>query len=334
MTPKISIITPTHNRERYLPQCLESVRAQTFGDWEQIVIDDGSTDSTPDIMARWKDERVQYVRQECRGVLRLPETNNHALGRARAPLIAFLEDDDYWHPEMLATQFEAMRDPEVVLAFAEIAVIVGDSVQPALPSGGKWKQSWRTNNPPGSALTPLLSFYGGMPHPATWLIRRQALDSIGGVPQPQTPAPVDLTMMLNLSLKGRFAYTNRVLAYWRKHPNQATNVLSAAIWSGGADYAESFYEALPQALKANLGIRAGALRRRLGQVRAFGHFRQGRCSLLERRWPEARGQFARAFSGGSAYVKAASAAGICASWLGTDLEPVARCLGKEWYRRS
>jgi len=74
--PLVSIITPTYNHERFIAQCIESALAQTYPHWEQIIIDDGSTDRTAEIVARYDDERIIYVRQANQGIWRLAETYN------------------------------------------------------------------------------------------------------------------------------------------------------------------------------------------------------------------------------------------------------------------
>src|SRR6266568_957428 len=69
--PIISIITLTYNHEYFIGKCIDSVIAQTNADWELIVIDDGSTDRTGEIVSNYHDQRIKYVRQENRGVSRL-----------------------------------------------------------------------------------------------------------------------------------------------------------------------------------------------------------------------------------------------------------------------
>ncbi len=78
--PLISIITPTYNHENFIGECIESVLAQTYPHWEQIIIDDGSTDRTGEIVAQYNDERIKYIRQDNIGIWRLRETYNRASG--------------------------------------------------------------------------------------------------------------------------------------------------------------------------------------------------------------------------------------------------------------
>ena len=96
----ISCIVPVYNGERFLAEALDSILAQTHQPGEIIVVDDGSTDGTPEILARYG-ERVRYERQENAGPA---SARNAGLGLARGELVAFLDADDLWHPEKLARQ--------------------------------------------------------------------------------------------------------------------------------------------------------------------------------------------------------------------------------------
>lgn len=109
-TPAVSVVLPTFNRARQLPRAVESVLAQTFRDFELIVVDDGSVDDTPGVMAGYADPRVRYVRYEPN------QGANHArnvgIREARAPFIAFQDSDDDWFPEKLEKNMAAFADAE------------------------------------------------------------------------------------------------------------------------------------------------------------------------------------------------------------------------------
>ena len=117
--PLVSILTPTYNHQLYIRQCIESVLAQTDERWEQIVLDDGSTDATGAIVSSFKDERVRYVPQEHTGIEHLADTYNKGLAMARGELIAVLEGDDFWPPDKLERQIPAFADPDVVLSWGQ-----------------------------------------------------------------------------------------------------------------------------------------------------------------------------------------------------------------------
>lgn len=98
--PKVSIVIPVYNVERFLKQCLDSVLAQTFTDYEVVCVNDGSTDSSPGILRRYakKDNRILVIDQENGG---LSAARNTGMSYARGEYIAFLDSDDYLDSQML-----------------------------------------------------------------------------------------------------------------------------------------------------------------------------------------------------------------------------------------
>src|SRR5512145_720054 len=112
--PPISAIIPTHNRAAFLREAVDSVLQQAAGDFELIVVDDGSTDETENLCAGYG-ERLRYFRQSHRGV---SAARNLGMQHARGALIAFLDSDDLWTPHKLARQTEWMAaHPSVSLCY-------------------------------------------------------------------------------------------------------------------------------------------------------------------------------------------------------------------------
>ena len=96
---KVSVIITTYMNDRYIGAAVESVLNQTFGDYELIIVDDGSTDRTRDVVSGFKDERIRYIWQEHSG---LPASaRNRGIGIATGRFIAFLDGDNTWHPDKL-----------------------------------------------------------------------------------------------------------------------------------------------------------------------------------------------------------------------------------------
>src|SRR5512143_3730544 len=108
--PLVSVVMPVYNGARYLRQALESALAQTYRPLEIVVVDDGSTDETPAILAEFG-TRIRALRQPNSGSA---AARNAALDAARGELIAFLDADDLWLPQKLAVQVEYLREhPDV-----------------------------------------------------------------------------------------------------------------------------------------------------------------------------------------------------------------------------
>lgn len=113
----ISCIVPVFNGERYLAEALESILAQTYRPIEIIVVDDGSTDGTRELCARYGD-RIRYLRQNNAGA---PTARNLGLSASQGEFIAFLDSDDLWHPEKLARQMELFEvRPELDLCVTHL----------------------------------------------------------------------------------------------------------------------------------------------------------------------------------------------------------------------
>jgi glycosyltransferase involved in cell wall biosynthesis len=119
--PLVSVVIPAYNAARTLPETLDSVFAQTFGDYEIIVVDDGSTDETPELLAGYG-EKLQVVHKPNEG--KPAAARNRGVAVARGEYVAFLDADDLWRPEKLARQIELMEaNPGVGLCFTAAAII-------------------------------------------------------------------------------------------------------------------------------------------------------------------------------------------------------------------
>ncbi len=113
--PAVSVITPAFNAAPFIRETLDSVCAQTFDDWELLIIDDGSTDDTVQIARQYveRDGRVRLLRQDNRGP---GAARNHGMRAARGAFFTFLDSDDSWDPEYLASQLEVFgQHPETAL---------------------------------------------------------------------------------------------------------------------------------------------------------------------------------------------------------------------------
>ncbi len=124
--PRVSVIIPTYNAERYISATIGSVLAQTFQDFEILIVDDGSPDKSIEICKQFTDSRIKIIRQANRG---LPGARNTGVRHAQANYIAFLDADDIWHPEKLEKHVEHLNNaPHVGISFSYSAFIneVGD----------------------------------------------------------------------------------------------------------------------------------------------------------------------------------------------------------------
>jgi glycosyltransferase involved in cell wall biosynthesis len=110
MTLIITVVITTYNRASLLIESIKSVLNQTFSDFELVIVDDHSSDNTPDLVKSFQDSRIRYIRHdENKG---LAASRNTGLRYARGKYIAYLDDDDQWLPEKLARQLEVMESSE------------------------------------------------------------------------------------------------------------------------------------------------------------------------------------------------------------------------------
>lgn len=117
--PLVSIITPAYNAARFIGETIESVLAQTYKNWEMIIVDDCSTDDTREIVQSYqeKDSRIKLFtldKNSGSGVAR-----NKAMDEAKGRFIAFLDSDDLWYPEKLRRQIAFMLDNGVAFTFTK-----------------------------------------------------------------------------------------------------------------------------------------------------------------------------------------------------------------------
>lgn len=108
MNDLVSIIMPSYNTGKYIAESIKSVQAQTYKNWELIIVDDCSTDNTDDVVAKFADDRIKYFKNEVN--LGAAVSRNRALREVNGRWIAFLDSDDLWYPEKLEKQIRFMEE--------------------------------------------------------------------------------------------------------------------------------------------------------------------------------------------------------------------------------
>jgi teichuronic acid biosynthesis glycosyltransferase TuaG len=124
--PLVSVITPAYNCGRFIQQTIDSVRAQSFANWEMIIVDDASRDDTCDIVERncALDRRIRLIRSEQNGGV--ADARNRALSAARGRFFAFLDSDDLWLPSKLEEQIRFMWENGVAFSYTQYRHISED----------------------------------------------------------------------------------------------------------------------------------------------------------------------------------------------------------------
>ena len=119
--PLVSVVIATYNMGQYLPQAIDSILQQTWKNLEIIVVDDGSTDNTPEVMLNYStDARVNFIRNQNQGQ---PKAKNCGIKATRGDFIAFCDADDYWEINKLDIQMPLFANPKVGVVYSEVSFI-------------------------------------------------------------------------------------------------------------------------------------------------------------------------------------------------------------------
>jgi len=207
--PRVSIVIPTYNRERLIGATLDSVMAQTFQDFEVVVVDDGSTDGTAELVRAYG-ARVRYLYQPNQGQ---GAARNTGLRAARGELVAFLDSDDLWEPNKLALQLAALADrPDCPWIYTDAFVFDG-------ATGRRQFLFSRQCRPHEGMVADRLLRMNFIASP-TPVIRREVFDRVGMFNE-LTPQVEDWDMWLRIAARYPIAYVPEALAGYRLH--QATS---------------------------------------------------------------------------------------------------------------
>ena len=208
MPPRISVLMPTYNAEKFIVQAMESILNQTRSDFEFVIMDDGSTDGTVGFLEHYanSDDRIRLLLQPHKGVTR---ALNEGVAAARGVLVARMDADDISHPRRFALQVDFLEQhPEVVAVGCWLEIVDPEGAAISL-------QRWPVLHDEIDKL--LLQGKAGLPHPAA-MIRRQTLLEVGAYREDFQVAQ-DKDLWLRLAERGRLANVPRVLLKYREHPH-------------------------------------------------------------------------------------------------------------------
>jgi glycosyltransferase involved in cell wall biosynthesis len=217
--PRISLLMPVKNEARYLQAALDSLYRQSLADWELIVVDDGSGDDTPGILARAArdDGRVRVIR--CAGA-GLVAALNEGLAACRAPLLARMDGDDICHHRRLELQAAHLEEhPGTGL----VACGFRHFPRTALKRGMLAYEAWQNSLVDHGSVSRDLYVESPFVHPGV-MTRREIVVRLGGYRDLGWPEDYDL--WLRMAAAGvRFARLPATLFFWRDHPERATRTM-------------------------------------------------------------------------------------------------------------
>ena len=321
VNPIVSVITPIFNNEKFVGRTIQSLRDQTYQNWELVIVDDGSTDNTAQVIKSFKDSRISYFYQKNLGVQRLAQTINNGLAKTTGELVTMLPSDDTWIKTKLEKQVPIFEDSKVVLCFGQMNLIDENDKIIGYTKCPKHLNKIK-NEPRGEILREML-VWNFIPQP-TVLIRKSALLTIGGYIQPPDLYAEDYPTQLALSLIGEFRYLDVVLANYRMHGNQMTRNHQLNMVKTDMQYVFKFFHSLDPKIQKISGWKPETLKRRLDKRLFSTHFQVGRFELIKKNWSEARKNFITAILRGDLESKIKSIPGYLFSFFHLNIEIFAK----------
>ncbi len=205
---KVSVIIPTYNRAQCVCRAIDSVLRQTYADHEIIVVDDGSTDNTKDVLLKYNG-RIKYVHQPNGGI---SNARNHGIRVSTGEYIAFLDSDDEWVPEKLAVQLKLLEsNKKLGIVCSKMIILDEDGRECGM------KPEERT----GRNFRELIEIGGDLPTSSV-MTRRECFDKVGMFDE-SLPMMEDFEMWVRIASQYDIhIFTKEALAYYHKHAHQIT----------------------------------------------------------------------------------------------------------------
>ena len=223
--PTVTAIVIFWNAETFLQAAIDSVFAQSFGDWELLLVDDGSDDGSTEIARRCaalNPERVRYLQHEDHRNHGMSATRNLGLAHARGEFVAFLDADDVWLPNKLRHQLERIeRHPEVGVVYGPTLYWYGWTGAARDQRRDHYGRTGFTGEvvvpPPELLVTSLRTEGGTMPGICSLLIRRHVLEAVGGFEDEFRGSYEDQVLLSKLFAHTPVLVTDRCTDRYRQH---------------------------------------------------------------------------------------------------------------------
>jgi glycosyltransferase involved in cell wall biosynthesis len=216
MKPKVSVIIPTHNSSKFINRAIESVLSQTFGDFELIIVDDGSTDDTVSVIDKYlqRDKRIKLLKLKSNSGGPAKPTNE-GMRMATGEFLAFLDHDDWWLAEKLEEQVNALEKSD-----GKYGAVVCDIKlkSPGIKTGVEYKFPKDIAGENGLKLMLCGSFFFNF---SILTIKRQVVDDVGFLDEKFTLG-ADQDYFIRIARKYSFKTINKPLVWYSFHGGNAS----------------------------------------------------------------------------------------------------------------
>ncbi len=218
--PELSVLLPVFDAIEYLPTCLQSLKRQTYREFEVVAVDDGSGDGSAELLDEWahSDRRIRVLHRVHEGLV---PALNAGLAECRAPLVARMDADDVAHPRRLERQIAYLvENPEIDV----VSCLVQSFPRRVVGEGYRIYEAWLNGLVTHGAMAAQLFVESPLAHPSA-MFRAHVVSDVGGYRDNDWPEDYDLWLRLFESGQ-QFAKVPEVLYFWREHESRLTRTNS------------------------------------------------------------------------------------------------------------
>lgn len=254
-TPLISIIMAAYNAEKYIAEAIKSVLLQEYQNWELIIINDGSRDSTEKVVLSFNDERIHYQKQENKGV---SAARNAGLQIMKGEFFYFFDADDVLSPKSLSSRISIfLTSPEITFVDGRVNKMTAD-LQKQI---GTHIPSFR-----GNPFDQLVSLNGNCFFGITWMIRKEE-NKVYHFDETMKHAE-DLLFFISIAQTGIYDFTDEVILDYRSNPTSAMSDITGL--------GKGYKSLLDNAKKLNLSNeQLSIMRSKISSIMFKSHLKNG-----------------------------------------------------------
>lgn len=234
MSVFVSIIIPTYNRADLIVKTIETVIKQTYHNFEIIVVDDGSTDNTEDVISKINDNRIRYIYQKNAGP---SAARNNGIRNVRGEWIAFLDSDDLWMPEKLERQVKAITEnPDVGIISCWFINVLSDGTESCPETRPIINEEYV------KAILLFPDYISSLPNTSAMLVKKQCFEEIGLFDETMI-SKEDCEIWCKIAINYGFYCINEILYYYKRQEDNLSKITDInKVLYGDIRFLDSIFE--------------------------------------------------------------------------------------------